>query len=169
MLRQAGAIEARSQEQLLDLLVAASLLARPRGRRTAVVGGGGGRSVQSADACASEGLTLPPLPAVARGAGGGARARAGGLGCGTLLTSRILAGSGLSANGLLALMASSGAYDLAIANVGEEWFLGRPEGGGAPAPRLRAPARGRRRSRPIPVAVVLGSTGDGGRLAAGAH
>ena len=50
-LRQAGAVEARSQEQLLDPLVAASLLPPLSGRRVAVVGGGGGRSVQSADAC----------------------------------------------------------------------------------------------------------------------
>ncbi len=156
MLRQAGAIEARSQEQLLDLLVAASLLARPRGRRVAVAGGGGGRGVQSADACEAEGLTLPPLPAAARErVAERAPALAGWVR--NPVDQSILAGSGLSANGLLALMVSSGAYDLAIANVGEEWFLGRPDAGG----RLRHTCSRLREviaAAPIPVSVVLGAT-----------
>ena len=87
MLRQAGAIEARSQEQLLDLMIGASLLARPRGRRAAVAGGGGGRSVQSADACAGEGLALPPLPADVRERVRSALRR-WGTGCETRSTSR---------------------------------------------------------------------------------
>ena len=62
-LRQAGAIEARSQEQLIDLMLGASLLAlgpaTEVGRRVAVVGGGG-RSVQSADACEENGLDVVP-------------------------------------------------------------------------------------------------------------
>lgn len=156
MLRQAGAIEARTQEQLLDLLVAASLPARPRGRRAAVAGGGGGRGVQSADACAEAGLTLPPLPASVR-ARVAERAPALADWVGNPVDQSILAGSGLSANGLLAHMAASGAYDLAIANVGEEWFLGRPNA----EERLRhACARLREVASvaPVPVAVVLGAT-----------
>ncbi len=156
MLRQAGAIEAQNQEQLLDLLAAAALLARPQGRRVAVAGGGGGRSVQSADACASQGLTLPPLPAdVRERVAEQAPALADWVR--NPVDQSILAGSGLSANGLLALMARSGAYDLGIANVGEEWFLGRPRA----EERLRhACARLRETiaEAPIPIAVVLGAT-----------
>ena len=156
MLRQAGAIEAHNQEQLLDLLVGASLLARPQGRRAAVAGGGGGRSVQSADACAGAGLALPPLPADVR-ARVAERAPALADWVRNPVDQSILAGSGLSANGLLALMAASGAYDLGLANVGEEWFLGRPE-----ADRRLRHACSRLRetvaASPIPVAVVLGAT-----------
>ncbi len=156
MLRQAGAIEARSQEQLLDLLVAASLLERPSGRRAAVAGGGGGRSVQAADACAGEGLTLPTLPDSVRDR---VRERAPALAdwVRNPVDQSILAGSGFSANRLLALMAGSGAYDLGIANVGEEWFLGRPEA----AERLRHACTRLREAvaeAPIPIAVVLGAT-----------
>ena len=156
MLRQAGAIEARSQEQLLDLLVAASLLARPRGRRAAVAGGGGGRSVQSADACAEQGLALPPLPPDVR-ARVAERAPALADWVRNPVDQSILAGSGLSANGMLAMMAESGAYDLGIANVGEEWFLGRPEA----EARLRHACTRLREAivaAPVPVAVVLGAT-----------
>ncbi|MCY3882132.1 MAG: CoA-binding protein [Chloroflexi bacterium] len=156
MLRQAGAIEAHSQEQLLDLMVGASLLERPGGRRVAVAGGGGGRSVQSADACAAQELALPPLPADVRER---VAERAPTLAdwVRNPVDQSILAGSGLSANGLLAMMAGSGAYDAGIANVGEEWFLGRPEAEG----RLRHACTRLREAieaSPIPVAVVLGAT-----------
>ena len=156
MLRQAGAIEARSQEQLLDLMVAASLLQRPRGRRVAVAGGGGGRSVQSADACAEQGLALPPLPADVRERVA-ERAPALADWLRNPVDQSILAGSGLSANGLLAMMAASGGYDIGIANVGEEWFLGRPEA----ESRLRHACTRLREAvgaSPVPIAVVLGAT-----------
>jgi hypothetical protein len=69
----------------------------------------------------------------------------------------ILAGSGLSSNGLLELMVESGHYDLAIANVGEDWFFGRPDAGDRlkhACNRLAAICE----SAAIPVAVVLGPT-----------
>ncbi|GAB4327483.1 MAG: hypothetical protein Kow0010_10990 [Dehalococcoidia bacterium] len=156
MLRQAGAFEVHSQEQLLDLMVAASLLDRPGGRRVAVVGGGGGRSVQSADACEENGLELVPLPASIR-----ERVRE----VAPMLADwvrnpvdqSILAGSGLSSNRLLGWMLESGAYDAGIANVGEEWFLGRPDAG----PRLTHACERLAEivaGAPKPVAVVLGVT-----------
>ncbi|MBI2767629.1 MAG: CoA-binding protein [Chloroflexi bacterium] len=155
-IRQAGAIEARSQEQLLDLMVGASLLAKPRGRRMAVVGGGGGRSVQSADACEENGFDVVPLPAAVREQ---VRAKAPQLAdwIGNPVDQSILAGSGVSSNGVLELMLASGEYDAAIANVGEDWFLGRPEGDERlkhACSRLAAVCE----SAPIPVAVVLGAT-----------
>ncbi|HCV00631.1 MAG TPA: hypothetical protein DGL25_05465 [Dehalococcoidia bacterium] len=156
MLRQAGAMEAHSQEQLLDLMVAGSLLARPQGRRIAVAGGGGGRSVQSADACASQGLTLPPLsPDVTEYVTEHAPNLANWVR--NPVDQSILAGSGLSANAILAKMASSGTYDVGIANVGEEWFLGRPNAGA----RLRHACKRLRETiatSPIPIAIILGAT-----------
>ena len=156
VLRQAGAQEARNQEQLLDLMVGASLLPRAAGRNIAVVGGGGGRSVQSADACEENGLTVVPLPADVRER---VREKAPQLAdwVGNPVDQSILAGSGLSSNGLLELMLASDAYDGAIANVGEDWFLGRPDADERlrhACARLAAIATASKK----PVAVVLGPT-----------
>ena len=156
VLRQAGALEARSQEQLLDLMVGAALMPLPKGKRAAVVGGGGGRSVQSADACEENGLLVEPLSTGLRDQ---VRERAPQLAdwVGNPVDQSILAGSGISSNGLLQMMIDSGGYDLAIANVGEEWFFGRPDAEGRlrhACERLRTIAL----EAPIPVAVVLGAT-----------
>jgi len=156
VLRQAGAIEARSQDQLVDLMLGASLLPRPKGRSVAVVGGGGGRSVQSADACEEDDLTVTPLPDAVREQ---VRAKAPQLAgwIGNPVDQSILAGAGVSSNGLLELMLASGAYDLAIANVGEDWFFGRPDAEERlrhACSRLAAISQG----ASLPVAVVLGPT-----------
>ncbi len=155
-LRQAGALEARNQEQLLDLMVGASLMARPPGRRAAVAGGGGGRSVQSADACEENGLTVLRLPDAVREA---VRAKAPALAdwISNPVDQSILAGSGLSTNGLLEMMLASGAYDIGIANIGEDWFFGRPDADERlthACNRLTAIIR----AADQPVAVVLGAT-----------
>jgi acyl-CoA synthetase (NDP forming) len=159
-LAQAGAIEARSQEQLIDLMLGASLMRLPpgtgSGHRVAVVGGGGGRSVQSADACEENGLDVVPLPDAVREQ---VRERAPQLAdwVGNPVDQSILAGAGVSSNGLLQMMLDSGEYDLAIANVGEDWFFGRPEAGERlrhACNRLQAIATGSGK----PVAVVLGPT-----------
>lgn len=159
VLRQAGAHEARNQEQLLDLMVGASLLRRGSGRNIAVVGGGGGRSVQSADAAEENGFTVAPLPEDVRER---VREKAPQLAdwVGNPVDQSILAGSGLSSNGLLELMLESPAYDVAIANVGEDWFFGRPDA----AERLKHACNRlaqicERSSKP--VAVVLGPTETG--------
>jgi acyl-CoA synthetase (NDP forming) len=156
VLRQAGAIEARNQEQLLDLMVGAALLRAPGGRRIAIVGGGGGRSVQSADAAEENGFDVVPLPSEVRER---VRERAPALAdwVGNPVDQSILAGSGLSSNGLLELMLEGDSYDLAIANVGEDWFFGRPDAAERlkhACGRLAAIAAGGAR----PVAVVLGPT-----------
>ena len=156
MLAQAGAIEARSQEQLLDLMVGASLLPAVTGRRVAVAGGGGGRSVQSADACEESSLTVLPLPGEVREK---VRAKAPALAdwVRNPVDQSILAGSGLSSNGILEMMLAADVYDLAIANVGEDWFFGRPDAEDRmkhACNRLAALAQ----SCGKPVAVVLGPT-----------
>jgi acyl-CoA synthetase (NDP forming) len=156
VLRQAGALEARNQEQLLDLMVGASLLPALTGRNIAVVGGGGGRSVQSADACEENGLTVVPLPGDIRDR---VREKAPQLAdwIGNPVDQSILAGSGLSSNGLLELMLASDAYDAAIANVGEDWFLGRPDAD----ERLRhacARLASIATTSKKPVSIVLGPT-----------
>jgi acyl-CoA synthetase (NDP forming) len=112
--------------------------------------------VQSADACEGNGLVVAPLPDGVREQ---VRAKAPGLAewVGNPVDQSILAGSGLSSTGLLELMLASDVYDLAIANVGEDWFFGRPEAEqrlGHACDRLAAMAK----ESSKPVAIVLGPT-----------
>jgi acyl-CoA synthetase (NDP forming) len=125
-LRQAGALQVDTQDQLIDLLVAFSCLRPASGRRVGVVGGGGGRAVQSADACEDEGLAVVPLPDEMREA---LRQRAPLLWdwVGNPVDQSILAGGPLSGAQMLEMMGRSRHFDLLIANVGEDWILGRPD------------------------------------------
>jgi len=62
LLKQAGAIQVDSMEELLDILSLFRYMPPPKGRATAIIGIGGGNSVQAADACSNAGLTVPLLP-----------------------------------------------------------------------------------------------------------
>ncbi|MCH7488526.1 MAG: CoA-binding protein [Chloroflexi bacterium] len=156
-LRQAGAIEVHSQDELIDLFVAFTLFPQaPAGRRVGAVGGGGGRAVQAADACTEEGLEVPPLSDDIRSQ---IRERAPDLWdwIGNPVDQSILAGAGAGVSGaaVLEMMLDSPQFDLLIANVGEDWVLGRPDS----ARRLnhiveRFAGIGRRSQKP--VAYVLG-------------
>lgn len=130
-LRQAGAVEVETQEELIDLLVAFALLPRPAGapgRRVGAVGGGGGRAVQCADVCTELGLTVPPLADDIRAE---LRERSPQLWdwIGNPVDQSILAGAGAGVSGaaILEMMVDSPEYDLLIGNVGEDWVLGRPD------------------------------------------
>ncbi|MGB2694233.1 MAG: CoA-binding protein [Dehalococcoidia bacterium] len=129
-LRQAGAVQVKTQEELMDLLVAFSLLRKAEGgvgRRVGAVGGGGGRAVQCADACTEEGLDVPPLTDEIRAT---LRERSPLWDwIGNPVDQSILAGTGAGTSGaaILELMVESPAYDLLIANIGEDWVLGRPD------------------------------------------
>jgi len=158
VLRQAGALQVATQDELIDLLVAFALLAKPerRGRRAGVVGGGGGRAVQAADACTDEGLDVPPLSDSIREV---LRERSPQLWdwIGNPVDQSILAGAGKGVSGasILELMLESGDYDLFIANVGEDWVMGRPDF----AERLRHIVErfaGIGREATKPIAFVLG-------------
>lgn len=65
--RQEGVIQVGDMAELADALLAFSRLAPPRGPRVAVVGVGGGASVQAADDCEKAGLAVPPFPVALRG------------------------------------------------------------------------------------------------------
>ena len=130
-LRQAGALQVDTLEEAIDMLGAFSFLACPkhlRGRRVGVVGGGGGRSVQSADACAEAGLVVVPLPGSIRRV---LREKAPQLWdwVGNPVDQSILAGGPVSGAAVLEMMASSRQFDVLIANLGEDWVLGRPDAG----------------------------------------
>jgi acyl-CoA synthetase (NDP forming) len=63
VLKQCGAIMVGSFQELIDQVVALTLLPPIAGRRVIVAGGGGGKSMVSADAWEEEGFELPELPA----------------------------------------------------------------------------------------------------------
>ncbi len=60
--RQAGAVRVDDMEEFIDCTVAFRFLKRLSGPGVGIVGVGGGHSVLSADAVASAGLKVPPLP-----------------------------------------------------------------------------------------------------------
>ena len=65
MLKQAGAIEVHSLEELTDTLLIFQQLRHRQGTSAAIIGGladgGGGNSVAAGDACMENGLKVPPL------------------------------------------------------------------------------------------------------------
>jgi len=66
LLHQVGAVRVYSLEELIDMAVTFSYLSLPAGRRTAVLGVGGGTTVLLADDCAGAGLIVPRFPPVTR-------------------------------------------------------------------------------------------------------
>jgi acyl-CoA synthetase (NDP forming) len=58
---QTGAVRADSREEIIDMVMAFLHLKPPRGKRTLLIGGGGGNSVAMADICNREGLEVPHL------------------------------------------------------------------------------------------------------------
>ena len=62
LLQQTGALRVYTLEELVDTVVTFLFLPLPKGRRVAMVGGGGGASVLATDACAANGFLLPPIP-----------------------------------------------------------------------------------------------------------
>jgi acyl-CoA synthetase (NDP forming) len=61
LLDQNGAIRVLTLEELVDMAVTFRFMPLPRGRRAAMVGGGGGASVLATDACAANGFSLPAI------------------------------------------------------------------------------------------------------------
>lgn len=151
---QAGALGVDTVEELVDMLIAFSRLRPGKGRRLAMVGGGGGRSVLTADLCEELGLNVPPLPPdVERRIAEKAPDLAGWVT--NPVDQSILAGSGLGGAQVLEWLVESPEIDLLLANVGEAWALGRPNAA-ALVPRIteRFIEVGRRSEKPF--AVVLG-------------
>jgi acyl-CoA synthetase (NDP forming) len=70
MLKEVGAIEVHSLEELTDALLIFQQLGHGQGIRAAIVGGladgGGGNSVAAGDACMDNGLKVPPLSSETR-------------------------------------------------------------------------------------------------------
>ncbi len=159
---QAGAVAVDTVDDFIDMLIAFSYM-RPgsavpagrQGRRLGMVGGGGGRSVLTADLCEELGLSVPPLPRdVDRKIADKAPDLAGWIT--NPVDQSILAGSGVGGTRVLEWMDESPEIDLLLANVGEAWALGRPN---AEALLKRIPERfvqvGAVTGKPL--AVVIGA------------
>ena len=151
---QAGGLGVDTPEDFIDTLIALSRMRPGGGRRLAMVGAGGGRSVLTADLCEELGLSVPPLPEdVERKVAEAAPDLAGWVT--NPVDQSILAGSGLGGASVLEWLDESDGIDLLVANVGEAWALGRPN---AESLLTRIPERfieiGSRTGKPF--AVVLG-------------
>jgi acyl-CoA synthetase (NDP forming) len=123
--RQAGALPVATVEELMDMLIAFTYMKPGSGKRLAMVGAGGGRSVMTADLCEELGLWVPPLPDdVERKVAEKAPDLAGWVT--NPVDQSILAGSGLGGAQVLDWLDESPGIDLLVANVGEPWAFGRP-------------------------------------------
>jgi acyl-CoA synthetase (NDP forming) len=125
--RQAGAVPVDTVEELIDMLVGFAYLRPGSGKRLAMVGAGGGRSVLTADLCEELGLSVPQLPAdVEQKVAAKAPDLAGWVT--NPVDQSILAGSGLGGAQMLEWLDESPEIDLLVGNVGEPWAFGRPNG-----------------------------------------
>lgn len=154
-LRQAGAIAVRTLDEMADLLLAFLFLPPATGLGVGAVGGGGGRTVLSADECEEAGLMVVPLPAAVRET---LKSEAPTVWdwVSNPVDGSILGGSGLTGERMLELMSKSPEYDVFIANVGEDWALDRPEGRDAMRKTVDSFIRIAEKSNK-PFAVVLGA------------
>src|SRR3990172_6539661 len=159
-IRQAGAIEVDSLNELIDMLVAFCLAGPANGPRVAVLGGAGGETVETADLCHEAGLDVAPLPQELREALRDKLPHAWDW-VGNPVDGSILGWGRSEALDVIRLMAASPAYDLIFANArGVEHMLNQEDGdklfrgaidllkrlgtGGDKAPM---PVRGERESR----------------------
>ena len=65
-MRQAGAIQVNSIEEMVDVNLTLLSMPLPKGRNVAIIGQGGGPSVLAADDCLNAGLAVPMLPVEVR-------------------------------------------------------------------------------------------------------
>jgi acyl-CoA synthetase (NDP forming) len=128
--RQAGAVEVRNINELIDMLVAFKYVGPAAGNRVAVLGGAGGETVESADLCQEAGLELPLPPDDMREELREKMPHAWDW-VGNPVDASILAwGRRSEAFAVMEMMAAHPAYDAIIANVrGIEHALGRDDGG----------------------------------------
>lgn len=126
--RQAGALEVSSVNELIDMVVAFSLAGPAEGSRVAVLGGAGGETVETADICHEAGLDVAPLPQDIRE---GLRERLPHAWdwVGNPVDGSILGWGRFEALEVIQLMAASPAYDVIFANArGVEHMLNQEDG-----------------------------------------
>jgi acyl-CoA synthetase (NDP forming) len=126
--RQAGALEVASLNDLIDMVVAFSLAGPANGARVAVLGGAGGEAVETADICHEAGLDVAPLPQDLRELLRDKLPHAWDW-VGNPVDASILGWGRSEALEVIQMMASSPAYDLIVANSrGVEHMLNQEDG-----------------------------------------
>lgn len=126
LVSQAGAISAKSMEELVDLIVSFYFLPPIRGRRVGVAAGAGGATVMAADQCEEAGLDVIPLPTEIRD-----ELKDKGIAIwdwiGNPADFSISGEANFSPSDLLLMMAKNKNFDLIIASVGAPWRRGSQE------------------------------------------
>jgi len=128
-LRQAGALEVSSLNELTDMLVAFSNAGPVAGSRVAVLGGAGGETVEAADLCQEAGLEVAPIPQELREALREKLPHTWDW-VGNPVDASILQWGRFEALDVVEMMAASPAYDVVLMNVrAVEFILTEGEGG----------------------------------------
>ena len=126
LMEQAGAVSVETLDELVDTLVAFQLCKPVMGQRVGVIGGGGGRGVESADSCESAGLRVAPIPKSLQ-VRFKDRAPLFWDWIGNPVDGSILGGSGINEHAILEFMAADSTYDLFIANTPDLWDPDSPD------------------------------------------
>ncbi len=153
-IRQAGAVPVSNMQEMVDAVSAFYFLPPFTGVRTAIAGGGGGRSVQSADVCEEAGLVVAPFPDSITAA---LRERDPEYWdwLSNPVDGSILGASPWKMDELVALLTKSPEYDLVINNIDEQWALDRPEAAQG-LPKTLDALLAVHAQQPKPMAVVVG-------------
>lgn len=62
LLKQAGAIQVRSIEELIDVTLLFTFMPPPKGKKVGIIGLGGGAAILATDSCSNAGLAVPRFP-----------------------------------------------------------------------------------------------------------
>ena len=118
-IKQAGAIQAESIEDMIDLVVSFSLIPPIFGDRVGIAGGGGGRSVLSADEWEEAGFNVVPLPDCIRHQ---IKERSSDIWdwIGNPADRSMMEGSRISTGEILKMMSREKDFDLLIANITDD-------------------------------------------------
>ena len=151
--QQTGAVLVDSLDDLGDMLIAFANSPPAAGRRVGVVGGGGGRMVESADACEDAGLIVEPVPERVR-----EEYRAKFPEVADWITNpadiSILGGSDLDEAAIFEMFAARPEYDLLLANLPGPWlFDGQRTEGQIMAPIERLVETAKRAGKPAAFVV----------------
>ena len=154
-LKQAGAVPVSNMQEMVDAVAAFYFLPPFTGVRAAIAGGGGGRSVQSADVCEEAGLVVAPFTDSIAAA---LRERDPTYWdwLSNPVDGSILGATPWKMDELVELLTESQDYDVTINNIDEQWALDRPDAAKGLPKSLDALLAVRDRHPEKPMAVVLG-------------
>ena len=157
VIEQAGAILVWTLEEMIDAAVSFYFLPKITGTRVGVAGGGGGRSVRSADEWEEAGFQVIPLPAKIREEVKNKAPEVWDW-IGNPADRSIVDNPSFGAEDMLAMMAENSQFDLLIANVSEDAPYGKDEWSAIIGHEAEGFIKVSREGAK-PLAVVLGSGG----------